>query len=169
MAIIAKANKKEFTPAPEGLHQAVCVDVIDLGLVDGKWGPKPLVEIRWQINEINDEIDRRFLVTKRYTLSLSEKANLYKDLVAWRGRKFTQEELEGFDLERLIGANCQLQISHNIADDNRVWANIQAVVRVGKDMPTMEPEDYVRVQDRDNGSEPQGDESGGDPEEDLPF
>jgi len=30
MAIIAKDNRKEFTPAPEGLHQAVCVDVVDL-------------------------------------------------------------------------------------------------------------------------------------------
>jgi hypothetical protein len=32
MSIIAKSNKKDFTPAPEGLHSAVCCDVVDLGL-----------------------------------------------------------------------------------------------------------------------------------------
>lgn len=32
MAIIATAgDSKSYTPAPEGTHQAVCVDVIDQG------------------------------------------------------------------------------------------------------------------------------------------
>lgn len=41
MGIIAKAPEKNFAPAPEGLHHAVCVDVIDLGLLrSGNCGPR---------------------------------------------------------------------------------------------------------------------------------
>ena len=39
MAIFAKNNSKQFIPAPEGLHQAVCCDLIDMGLQDNKFGP----------------------------------------------------------------------------------------------------------------------------------
>ena len=35
-----------------------------------------------------------FLVWKRYTLSLGDKATLRAHLEAWRGRKFTADELE---------------------------------------------------------------------------
>ena len=33
MAIIAKEPERSFTPCPEGLHHAVCVDVVDLGVL----------------------------------------------------------------------------------------------------------------------------------------
>jgi hypothetical protein len=49
MPIMVRDNKKAFTPAPEGLHQAVCVDVVDLGLAEGPWGAKPTVELRWEL------------------------------------------------------------------------------------------------------------------------
>jgi hypothetical protein len=49
MPIMVRDNKKAFTPAPEGLHQAVCVDVVDLGLAEGPWGAKPTVEFRWEL------------------------------------------------------------------------------------------------------------------------
>jgi hypothetical protein len=100
---MVRDNKKAFTPAPEGLHQAVCVDVVDLGLVEGPWGAKPTVEIRWELDLTHEETGRPFLVSKRYTLTLNEKGNLRPMLEAWRGRKFTPQELEGFDLERLLG------------------------------------------------------------------
>jgi hypothetical protein len=52
MSIIARDNRKEFTPAPEGLHQGVCVDVVDLGLVAGIYGEKHKVELRWQLEQL---------------------------------------------------------------------------------------------------------------------
>ena len=95
MPIMVRDNRA-FTPTPEGLHQAVCVDVVDLGLVDGPWGAKPTVELRWELDLANEETGRPFLVSKRYTLSLNEKATLRQHLQAWRGRAFTPPELEGF-------------------------------------------------------------------------
>lgn len=166
MAIIARDTQRKFTPPPEGLHQAVCVDVVDLGLLETPWGPKQKVEIRWQLEVANPETGHRHLAVKRYTLSLNEKATLRQHLEAWRGRKFTQEELQGFDLEKLLGVNGQVQIVHILSDDGRTFGNVQAIVPLGKGMVKMRPEEYIRMKDR----QPEGaQDSGGDDDEPVPF
>lgn len=174
MAIIARAPESKFTPAPEGLHQAVCVDVHDLGLQKTPWGEKHKVIIVWQIDEIDPENDKPFQVRQQYTLSLSDKANLRRDLECWRGRKFTDDELQGFDLEKLLGANCQLQIVHNLGDEGRTYANVQAIVPYNAKLgPKLSPREYVRMKDRakqqGNGNgHPSGDPSGI-TDDDIPF
>lgn len=148
MPIIAKRPESTYTPCPEGLHHAVCVDVCDLGVVTSTFGDKHKVRIVWQIEEENTETRRRFEARKQYNLSLHEKATLRKDLEAWRGRKFTDDELRGFDLEKLIGANCQIQIVHDISEDASIWANVQAIVPAPKNVAKLAPTDYTRVKDR---------------------
>ncbi len=148
MALIAKDNKTTFTPAPEGLHQAVCVDVIDLGLVKTQWGEKHKVELVWQLDQNNPETGKRFTVRKRYGLSLHSKAVLRMDLESWRGKKFSPQELEGFDLEKLLGINGQVQVVHTLSDDGRIFGNVQAVVPIGKGMTKLRAEDYTRMKDR---------------------
>jgi hypothetical protein len=101
---------------------------------------------------------RPFIVQKRYTASLNEKATLRKELESWRGRPFTQEELDAFDLDKLIGANCQLNIQH-VTKEGKLYANVVSIVPLGKNMPKMESNDYVRVQDRpDSEREPENHE-----------
>jgi hypothetical protein len=149
VSLIIKHEKKEYSPASEGLHQAVCVDVQDLGMKDTPWGQKQKCLISWQIEEINPDSKKRQVIVKSYTTSLHEKAALRKDLDTWRGRRFTEDELSnGFDLEKLIGVNSQVQIVHNIADDGRVFANVQAVVPIGRGMTVIRAQDYTRVKDR---------------------
>ncbi|MHA1379626.1 MAG: hypothetical protein ACTSRG_14730 [Candidatus Helarchaeota archaeon] len=46
-------------------------------------------------------------------MSLHAKATMRKFLESWRGKKFTKEELEGFDLQKILGKPCQLQIIHS--------------------------------------------------------
>src|SRR5690242_4836503 len=120
MPIIATATEsKSFTPAPEGTHQAVCVDVIDKGMLPNKFKEGTLqhkIDVAWQINELRDD-GKRYLVYKRYTLSLNEKANLRKDLESWRGKGFTRDEEMGFDVEKLIGANCLINVTHRTVAD----------------------------------------------------
>lgn len=174
MSIIAKKKKIEYTPAPEGLHAAVCCDVVELGMQPTPWGEKEKVEIRWQIEEINaDNGNKPFDVRKRFTLSLHEKANLRITLETWRARKFSDEELEGFDLEKLIGVNCQVQVMHNPRDDGGVFANVQAVVPAAKGATKLRVRDYVRQVDRDRSKELEKDEfnSGASraTDEDIPF
>jgi hypothetical protein len=158
MAIVARENRREWTQAPEGLHQAICVDVIDLGLVKTEWGEKQKVRLIFQLGlfnedgteELSPDFDppKRYEVRRDFGLSLGEKSSLRPFLEAWRGRKFTKEELAGFDLEKLIDANCQVQVIHNISDQGRTFANIQAAVPLGRGMQRMHAQDYVRQKDR---------------------
>lgn len=148
MAIIAKKPESIFTPCPEGLHHAVCVDVVDLGIVPTPWGDKHKVRIVWQIDDDNPDTGKRYDTRQQYSLSLHEKASLRNHLESWRGRKFTDEELMGFDLEKLIGANCQIQVVHTITDQGKTYANVQAVVPAPKNTPKLSPLDYVREKDR---------------------
>jgi hypothetical protein len=149
--IIATAGEnKDFTPAPAGSHQAVCVDVIDKGLVEvtyaGKTKTQHKITVAWQIDERRDDM-KRFLVYKRYTLSLNEKATLRKDLESWRGKAFTRDEEMGFDVEALIGANCLLNVQHKESGD-KTYANVTAVMSLPKGMAKMVAEDYMREKDR---------------------
>lgn len=172
MAIVAHDTGKDFEPAPEGLHPAVCVDVVDLGSVTNKFGSRHAVDIVWQIDCIMKESGKRFLASKRYTLSLHEKANLRKDLESWRGKPFQFDELaQGFDLEVLIGVNCELQIMHN-TKDNRTFANINSVLPHRSSNKIMKPVDYIRRINREGYAEPQAvgnDEPFEATEEDVPF
>jgi len=150
MPIIARASVstgENFVPAPVGLHRSICCDVVDLGMVAGQWGEKHKVRIIWQTETLMPD-GRPYLVDQRYTLSLDERSNLRRDLEAWRGKPFTLTEAAGFDLERLIGAQCALLVVHKAGrDGQRVFANIQAVLpkQAG---PVLTIRDYVRVLDR---------------------
>lgn len=148
MPIYVSEENRSFSPAPEGLWNAVCVDVIDMGLQDTPWGPKAKVSIRWQIEELNPDTGKRFVVSNRYGLSLHERATLRRHLESWRGKPLGQDDLKKFDLERLIGVPCQLQVVHHLASSGQTYANVQSIVPPGKGMPRMTPEGYVRQQDR---------------------
>ena len=120
--------------------------LVDLGMVDDGFGVKHKVEIWWQLEERNPETGTRFTVRKRYTNSLHEKAALRKDLEMWRGRKFTQEELRGFDLEKLLGVPCQLQTVHKTTDDGKTFCNVGAVITARGQR--LEVEAFTRHKDR---------------------
>ena len=179
MAIIATArgeNGRDFQPAPAGVHQAVCVDVVDLGVLDVTWQgvtkKQHKVNIAWQIAEDRDD-GKPFLVFKRYTLSLHEKAGLRKDLESWLGRKFGRDDEMGFDVESMIGRNCLLNITHNTpSGGEKTYANVASVNPLMKGMTTLNARDYVRKVDRKPDDASQSHEQGPmEPitEDDIPF
>jgi hypothetical protein len=145
MALIASGSKS-YTPPPEGMWHAVCVDVVDLGMVNGQWGEKHKCRIVWELNQKMSD-GRPFTAQKQYTISLHEKASLYKDLKAWRGKPFTTEELEGFDVEKVIGAPCQLVITHE-EKDGMVYGNITAIIKADPKNKLQPVGTYVRAKDR---------------------
>ena len=153
MAIVATASSGDgttFEPAPAGVHAATCVDVVDLGIVDVTWKgvtkQQHKVRVAWQIAE-NREDGKPFMVFRRYTLSLHEKAALRKDLESWRGQAFTAEESRSFDVEPMIGRGCLLNVTHNVVED-KTFANVVGVMPLPKGMTAPEPRDYVRAVDR---------------------
>lgn len=180
MPIIATAgsDSANFTPAPAGTHQAVCVDVIDIGKKPNKFKNGQMqhkIDIAWQIDEMRDD-GKRFVVYKRYTLSLNEKATLRHDLESWRGKPFTRDEEMGFDVESVIGANCLISIQHKpgTTDPNKVFANVMSVAPLLKGMPKLAAVGYVRAQDaaaETNGHAADYDDSQAPPltDDDIPF
>lgn len=136
---------------PEGSHQAVCCDVVDLGEVDTGWGPMQKVAIVFQITPDPDtgaKVARsdgeRFEVVRRFNAHLSERGYLRPFLESWRGKKFTADELKGFHLRNLIGANAMVQVIHEQSKE-RVYANINTIQPwIAKWGPKITPENYVR-------------------------
>lgn len=173
MPIVVRRPQTKFEPAPEGLHQAVCVDVWEPWAQDNSFRPGETIDVTrivWALEEPNPRTGKPFEASQLYRFSLHEKAKLCQHLQAWRGRAFTADEKKGFDLERLIGVNCQLQIVHKVREDGEVFANVQAIVPLGKGMTKIPvPEGYVRRKDRDGGpQDPAPDQATPDGEE-VPF
>lgn len=154
MSLIAKNNSSDFPkiPLPEaGTVQAVCCGVWDIGLQKTSFAGTEKIQhkviIAWEINQKIDAPDSEFhgqpyMMTKKYTVSLGEQANLRKDLESWRGKPFTQEQLDsGFDLEGLYGINCLLGIQHEASksDASKVYANVTRILPPMKGMERMIP------------------------------
>src|ERR1700677_1679847 len=110
---IRAPKQKKFAPTPEGLWPAVCIDVVDMGMVPTSYGPKHKIQFRWLADATPKREDGRpWFVSKKYNNSMHEKAELRKMLELWRGRKFTKEEIDELDYESVLGARCQLQVAH---------------------------------------------------------
>lgn len=97
------AGSGNYEQPPVGTHLARCIKVIDIGTQKGEFQGKVTMKrqviIGWELpNETMTEGEhagKPFGVSKFYTASLNEKANLRADLANWRGRDFTPQELGG--------------------------------------------------------------------------
>lgn len=140
MAIMAKEGGKSFEPVSEGVHTAVCVKIIDLGEQRSQLYDKVSrkVMLTWEVTDETIQIegeDKPRVISKEYTLSLGEKAILRQHLEAWRNKRFSEQELKGFDLANVLGKACQLQVLHN----EKGYANIKTIMAVPKGMPAIQP------------------------------
>ena len=151
--ILARYPQKTFTPCPEGLHHAVCCDVVDLGEVDTHFGRKYRVRLAWQIDELDPESNTRHDVIKSYTNSLHRRANLRADLESWRGQKFTEAEARAFDLETLLGKNCMIHVVHETSDAGDIYANVRAIMPTPQGTALLVPLDYTRAKDRNGAAQ----------------
>lgn len=155
MIVADTGTSRDFTPHPEGTFLGVCVDIIDRGMEPTQFGMKHRCQLAFETTELltldDGSMVPMIVRTKKYAVSLNEKANLRKDLERWRGRAFTPEELKGFDLERLLHANALLTITHrqDPKDPTKVYANVIGMLKPMKGMERLAPSGlYVRVQDR---------------------
>lgn len=152
MAIVAKkgGDGEVYVLAPAGVKQGVCVDVIDLGEVltefEGKPRKRHMVKVIWQLASVDPQTGKRYMVSKRYTLSLHEKATLRSDLESWRGRPFTIEEEAGFDVEKVKGINALLNIQH-VSKATGTYANVVAIMPclASMGMAKLVPQGYERA------------------------
>lgn len=152
MGLIVKEQGSSVPPVPEGVHPAICYAVYDIGShFNEKFAKKARsCIIIWELPEERLEIERDGqalnlprVVSKKYTLSLHEKAILRQHLQSWRGKAFTAEEKEGFDITKLLGVNCMIQIIHNTTD-GKTYGNVAAVLPLYKGLRKRTPENTPR-------------------------
>jgi len=143
MGLLAKdKGGMEFTPCPTGMHHAICYGVVDIGTQPGfgKFPPKRKVVILYEFPDLRIDLPDKHDADKKVnlpralsikeTLTLASKGNLRPILEGWRGRPFTEQELEGFDLKNVIGANALVNVIHDAGtgqNAGKIYANIKTV------------------------------------------
>lgn len=157
MSLIAK-QPPGILPIPGDTYQAICYSLIELGTQHSEKYQKdiPQVMIGWEIPEVRIDIERDGVmvnlprvISKTYTNSLGEKANLYADLISWRGKEFTQKELEAFDLRNILGSNCLLGVINKLNQKGKTIAVISSVSKLVKGMSIAKPENPIISFDMD--------------------
>ncbi len=132
--MVSAKSDSNVDPVPEGLHPAVCVGIYDVGQqysekFDTTRRKCVLVFELLELPPLEMERDGQRVklprcLSRRFTLSLNEKAVLRAFLESWRGRRFTEAELGGFDLAKCLGIGAQVQVMHAPGTEGRTFANI---------------------------------------------
>lgn len=152
--LVSGSNFKEV---PAGSYPARCVRVIGLGTHHEEYNGKPKtrtqVLVSWELPteliEDGDHAGEPYMLSKFYTASIGEKATLRKDLISWRGRDFTPEELKGFQLGNILGKVCLLTVSHS----DKGKAKVSAVSAMPKGLtcpPQVNPTVHFDIYQFDN-------------------
>lgn len=136
---IAKSSGGTFEPVPQGTHPARCFAQISLGTQHSENFPDSFkVMLMWELPEQVIEKDGGetfpMVISKEYTCSLNEKANLRRDLVSWRGREFTETELAGFDVSQVVGAPCLLNVIQTQSTKGKTYSKIASISPLPKKM-----------------------------------
>lgn len=83
--------------------------------------------------------EQPFVLSKEFSLSMHEKANLRKMISSWRGKPITDEEAKVFDISKLIGTTCLISVVHKQAKNGNAYPEITAIATIPKGMPIPEP------------------------------
>jgi len=143
MPINAKNESKPRELIPAGNYIARCYQMLQIGTVEEEYkGEKKMqekVRISWELPtelKVFDEAkgEQPLVISKEYTLSLGEKANLRKVLASWRGADFTEEQAKSFDITKLLGVPCMLNIIHTPAkaDPTKLYETIAGITPMPK-------------------------------------
>jgi hypothetical protein len=146
MSLEVSDTGSDFKSVQPGAYIARCVRLIDIGTQHSEYQGKPIskrqIVIAWELpTEIIEEGEaagKPYMVSKFYTASLNEKANLRKDLSGWRGKEFTDKELEKFDLKAILGKGCMVNIIHTDKGRAKI-AGIMAMPKESKLPPQVNP------------------------------
>lgn len=132
-------NKRDVHPS--GPYGAICVDIIDLGM-----------RANINFNKAQQAVVFVFLTTKgelsrEFSVSLNDKANLRKFLESWRGAKFTAEELGAkLTLADFHMKPAMISVEHSPAksDPSKIYANLGAIMPLPEGMTAPSGAGYVR-------------------------
>ena len=138
--MIVTGSNSEFKIAPVGNHLARLYRVIDLGTQMREWEGKTTMTRRvkffWELhgedeqgNPLSMSDGKPMIQSREYTWSLHEKSALRQHLEAWRGLAFSDAELKGFDIKKVLGQFCMLTIAPR-ASNGKNYADVKNVSSV---------------------------------------
>src|SRR6185437_4476011 len=118
---IVKAKPKSPWPlAPEGVHLATLIEVRDMGMVEGDYGPKHRARFVWEI----EHNGAKYRVFQSFNVSMDAKAHLRKAIADIIGR----DPGEKFDLDTLVGSVAPLVLGHDEGNNGITYANVRAIL-----------------------------------------
>jgi len=138
MSFIIENSSTSFERCPEGNHLARCYRIVDLGSQKKEYMGELKIQrqltIGWEVHAVSDDgtpllmkDGRPYAVFKNYTHSWSENANLRKDLQSWRGKAFTDKELQRIDLSTILGKWCMLNVIERPGKKGGVFSNVDSI------------------------------------------
>ena len=150
MGLTVSANSKRREPTITGLHRAVCFGVIDLGTQTDKMGVGKrkilflfeFPDVRCDYEYDGEKINKPDTIRRFYNNTLYETSALALNLKSWRGRPFTTEEADAFDVKNVLGAGCNIYVTHN-ESKGVVYANIGDIAPLKKDQEKAVPENPI--------------------------
>ncbi len=104
-------NREKRVPCPADIHQAVCVDVEDMGWLKTKHGWKGFIKFFFEA-----EVEGKHYLVKSYRQNAvisggARKSNLFKLIAGWIGDGFTKEK--DYDLSQLIGQSATIIVEQD--------------------------------------------------------
>jgi hypothetical protein len=107
----------DFKQPSAGNHLGRLYQIVDIGTHHDQYLGEPTIRrqaiFRWELpheTEVFDGVTKPLIVSKFYTLSTSEKANLRKDVQGWLARNLSETEARFFDVTTLLNQYCMLSI-----------------------------------------------------------
>lgn len=128
-------ERQSYEQPPGGRHRAICVQFLHLGvIVRGQYGEKDTIQLIFQL-ESSDARGRRFQLRRKYTNSTHEKSAIVIEVNRWLGKKMTKAEWKAFDVESLVGRNCELTCVQVPMDDGeeKTFIDIINAPRAGEE------------------------------------
>jgi hypothetical protein len=113
-----KENSNKFV-IPAGLHDAICYGVVHAGTVNSPYNNQPrmrnVLYLCYEFPAIKNVFDedkgeQPAVTTMMFTYSYSEKGNLLDWINTWSNGKINKKNITDFDIEKLAGLGCKLQI-----------------------------------------------------------
>lgn len=136
MLTVSENQTTAFELPPAGAIAARCCRLVDLGSQESEYQGKKKMQrkilLSWELAELRND-DTPFQISRRFSLSLHAESSLRQFLQAWRGRPFSDEELTGFDLHKLLNAPAMLNIGHT-ERNGKQYANILSISPMPKGM-----------------------------------
>lgn len=137
-------ERKEYPLIKEGFVTGVCYQIIDLGTHHDAMYKKdrhkvlfgfelPSVRVDYERDGVKQNKAR--VLSRNFTMLLSDNSALLAVLVSWLGRSIPEAERQTFDLQTLLGQPALIQIMHKKSDAGKVSARIENINQFPEGMP----------------------------------